>query len=626
MQENERRQDESMMDVRGKRVLVIGLARSGRAVVDCLRERGATITVTDVRPPWSFAAETRQLLAQGIGVEFGAHREQTFLSQDLIVASPGVPWDLPELAAARREGVQVVPEVEIAGWFLRGTLVGVTGSNGKTTTTALLGKMLEASGFPTFVGGNIGVPLISAVDHVSPDSMVVAELSSFQLEAIDTFHPRVAVLLNITPNHLDRHPSLEAYVEAKAQIFRNATAQDVAVLNADDPVVMSLAPGIRSQKILFSLTQNLPAGLLVSGDEILYRVNYLERKLLSTRDVKLPGAFNVENVLAAAAAACALGVDFGSIRRAVREFRGVEHRLEFVREVRGVQFYNDSKATSVDATAKALSAFERGVHLILGGKDKGAPYAPLVPLLPGRVREALLIGAAAGRIEQELKSAVAVVQCGDLETAVRQAFAQAQPGDVILLAPACASYDQYKDFEHRGRAFKELVQQLDEELSGKPRRVERFRPSRPAPAEARPPLPGIFDTPADAPVEETAVEPAGWIASPPESTVSAVEPASPVAVPQILGYPELVYVYEVGAEEVAPLDLNLAEDSLEVWPAPDRRPLAAAEPAGGSAETSEAELLMYECAAPGGARTAPERASNDKGKGRKSPAGQASLF
>lgn len=623
MQEKGGRQDKSMVDVRGKRVLVIGLARSGRAVVDCLRERGAIVTVTDARPPWSFASDTRQLLSQGVGIEFGAHREETFLSQDLIVASPGVPWDLPPLAAARRHGVRAVPEVEVAGWFLQGTLVGITGSNGKTTTTALLGKMLEASGFPTWVGGNIGVPLISAVGRAAPGSIVVAELSSFQLEAIDTFHPRVALLLNITPNHLDRHPSFEAYVEAKAQIFRNATAADYAVLNADDPTVMSLVPRIRGRKMFFSLTQPLPAGLLVSGDDILYRVNYLERKLLSTGDVKLPGAFNVENVLAAAAAACALGADFDAIGRAVREFRGVEHRLEFVREVHGVRFYNDSKATSVDATAKALSAFDRGVHLILGGKDKGAPYAPLVPLLPGRVREALLIGAAAGRIEQELKDAVAVVPCGRLETAVRQAFAHAAPGDVILLAPACASYDQFEDFEHRGRAFKELVYQLDEAWRRKPRRAEPSRRSRPAPTEVFAAAPGISGTPADV---ETAVEAAGF--SPPslEAAASTAETRSPAPASQVLSYPELVYVYEVGAEEVAPLDINFAGNSLEDWAT---NPVAEMSPTQRSAEASDAGLLMYECAAPSGAPGAGKASApalNAKGKGRKSRTGQASLF
>ncbi|MGD0920265.1 MAG: UDP-N-acetylmuramoyl-L-alanine--D-glutamate ligase [Terriglobia bacterium] len=391
-----------MTDVRGKRVLVVGLARTGRAAAYCLHRQGAVVTVTDSRPPWALQPDVRELMAHRIGLELGLHRAETFQQQDLIVISPGVLPDLPELEAARQRHIPIVPEVEAASWFLEAELVGVTGSNGKTTTTALLGKILEASGFRTFVGGNIGVPLISAVDKVSRDTLVVAELSSFQLETIQHFRPHVAVLLNLTGNHLDRHPSLDAYVRAKAQIFRNQTPDDFAVLNADDPMVMDLAPAIAARKIYFSRSQSLPEGVFASDGRILYRVGNLERVLLQTREVPLRGQFNLENVLAAAAAACVLGADFEALRRAVREFHAVEHRLEYGREIRGVQFYNDSKATSVDAVVKALSAFERGVHLILGGKDKGAPYAPLRALLQERVRRVYLIGAAAERIQASI--------------------------------------------------------------------------------------------------------------------------------------------------------------------------------------------------------------------------------
>ncbi len=453
-----------MIDVRGKRVLVVGLARSGRAAACCLRRRGAVVTVTDSRPPSAFRADIPELISQKIGLELGLHRDDTFLRQDLIVVSPGVPWALPQLEAARQQRIPIVPEVEAGSWFLKASLVGITGTNGKTTTTALLGKMLEASGFSSFVGGNIGVPLTSAVDQVSSDSVVVAELSSFQLEAIRAFRPHVAVLLNLTPNHLDRHPSFDAYVRAKAQIFRNQTADDYAILNADDATVMSLSPAIVSRKIFFGRRQNLPGGVLVSNDHVLYRAGNLERVLFEAHDVSLRGAFNLENILAAAAAACVLGVNFESLRRAVREFRGVEHRLEYVREIRRVEFYNDSKATSVDATAKALSAFDRGVHLILGGKDKGGSYTPLRPLLEGRVRSVFLIGAAADRIALELSEDAKLIRAGDLEAAVRQAFKLAVPGEVVLLAPACASFDQFQDFEHRGRVFKELVERLAQEV------------------------------------------------------------------------------------------------------------------------------------------------------------------
>ncbi|MCL5671521.1 MAG: UDP-N-acetylmuramoyl-L-alanine--D-glutamate ligase, partial [Acidobacteria bacterium] len=350
---------------------------------------------------------------------------------------------------------------------LKGQLAGITGTNGKTTTATLLGKIMQESGFATFVGGNIGVPLLSAVDLDPPASIVVAELSSFQLETISTFRPHVAVLLNLSPNHLDRHPNFETYIAAKARIFSNQTQDDYAILNADDEKVMKLAPSIRSQKILFSRLKELANGVFVLHGTVTYRVQNLEVALLRTSDVRLRGGFNLENVLAAAAAACFMGADFGSIRKAVREFGGVEHRLEFVQEIGGVDFYNDSKATSVDAAAKALSTFERGVHLILGGKDKGAPYAPLRRLMQERVREVLVIGEAQEQIANELNGTVGIVEAGDLQTAVRTAFGHARPGDVVLLAPACSSFDQFENFEHRGLVFKALVERLAEESTRK---------------------------------------------------------------------------------------------------------------------------------------------------------------
>ncbi|MGH9325949.1 MAG: UDP-N-acetylmuramoyl-L-alanine--D-glutamate ligase [Terriglobia bacterium] len=475
-----------MMELRNKRVLVVGLARSGRAVARRLAREGALVTVTDLRPPSSFGPVLHEMMDQKIGFELGVHREETFLDQDLIVVSPGVPWDIPPLEAARQRKVLVVPEVEAASWFFDCTLVGVTGTNGKTTTTALLGKILEASGYSAFVAGNIGVPLISAVDLFSPESIVVAELSSFQLEAVQTFRAHLAVLLNITENHLDRHRTFDAYVAAKAQIFRNQRPEDYAILNADDPMVMSLAPVIASTKVFFSMEQDLPQGILLSKGKILYRIGHLERVLMETRDIRLRGFFNVENVMAAAAAACVLGADFKAIRSAVREFNGVEHRLEYVRKVRGVEFYDDSKATSVDAAAKALQTFERGVHLILGGKDKGAPYTPLRPLLEGRVKGIYLIGEASEKIAADLAGAD-LHRCRNLETAVRQAAAGAIPGDVVLLSPACASFDQFQDFEERGRAFKGIVARLTE-VPLVPQ-VETFRPAE-APAVEPPTLSG----------------------------------------------------------------------------------------------------------------------------------------
>ncbi len=541
-----------MSEVRGKRVLVVGLARTGLAAARCLARRGAVVTVSDSKPPSAFQDVIPELTALKVGLELGSQRDETFLRHDLIVVSPGVPWGLAPLRAARQRGIDVLPEVEVASWFLPNPIVGITGTNGKTTTTALLGKMLEASGFATFVGGNIGRPLISAVDKVSPETVVVTELSSFQLEAIRTFHPRVAVLLNLTPNHLDRHASFEEYVQAKAKVFSNLSAADYAILNADDANVAKLGPAIPlARKIFFSRRQNLPTGVSLANGHIRYRVGHLERPLLEVRDIALRGAFNLENVLAATLAACVLGADFEAVRRAVREFHGVEHRLELTGELRGVEFYNDSKATSVDATAKALSAFARGVHLILGGKDKGAPYVPLRPLLKDRVRAVYLIGAAAERIAADLDGAVELVRSGDLETAVRTAFQKAQAGDSILLSPACSSFDQFQDFEHRGRVFKEIV----ESLASEGETDSAMRPPRPSDA---------------GPTSEHGAESRAPAATPPASTAAA--PASPEAPPEAPRHEpqptakplERVYVYEVEGQEVAAGDqpMEWADDQL----------------------------------------------------------------
>ena len=546
------------MDIHGKKALVVGLARSGLAAAHWLSEHGAVVTVTDMRPPSAFSIEVPDLLRRKVGMELGLHQESTFLGQDLIVISPGVPADMPLLKLARQKGVPVVPEIEVAGWFLKGQLAGITGTNGKTTTTTLLGRIMEASGFCTFVGGNIGVPLLSAVDLQPPASVVVSELSSFQLETIDTFRPHVAALLNLSPNHLDRHPNFETYVAAKARIFCNQRADDYAVLNADDENVMKLVPSIRSQKVFFSRQRELASGVFVSGGIVLYRVQNLEVALMRTSDVRLLGAFNLENVLAATAAACVMGAEFVSIRQAVREFSGVEHRLEFVREIRGVDFYNDSKATSVDAAAKALSTFESGVHLILGGKDKGAPYSPLRSLMKDRVREVLVIGAAQKRIVRDIAGAVDIVEAGDLEMAVRTAAERARPGDVVLLAPACSSFDQFENFEHRGRVFKSLVEQLAEENSRKGNRAAVYPGPKvdlsAAQAAATPALPSQ-----NQPEPDELEEPSPQAGPTQDRSV----PASTQPEPLVLTAPrELEYVFEVSAEETSSQGVRDSEEEV----------------------------------------------------------------
>jgi len=592
------------MEVRGKRVLVVGLRRSGREAARWLADRGAVVTVTDSRPPWAFEAEIPLLMKQRIGLELGGHDPETFNAQDLIVVSPGVPWDMELLQAARSRKIPVVTEVELASRFVEGKLVGITGSNGKTTTTALLGRMLQTSGLPAFVGGNIGVPLISAVGRTSRETFLVTELSSFQLEAIQTLRPHVAVLLNISPNHLDRHHSLDAYLRAKARIFSNQTPEDHAVLNADDPSVMKLVPEIRSRKVFFSRRRDLADGLFVANGDVRYRVRHLERTLLKTDEVPLPGAFNLENILAATAAACLLGADFEAIRHAVRDFEGVEHRLEFVREIRGVRFYNDSKATRVDAAATALTVFERGVHLILGGKDKGSPYVPLRPLMKSRVREVLLIGAAAERIGKDLQGAVELLEAGDLAKAVPMAFERAQPGDSVLLAPACSSFDQFQDFEHRGRVFKELVNQLALRLgpAGEPASVPTPRGSTEVARASGGSAPSsvLIHSASPSGKRSENTERVGTLPRevlPTEGVASSREAKrkdSPRGGP--------ISVYEVGAEELAPIDFepSAAESDSQVLKPEELRPL----------ETVEDEPLMFEVAI--GGRTAGEHAKAEK--------------
>jgi len=448
------------VQLEGKRVLVVGLARTGIATALFCAARGARVTATDTAPQEKVAEAAAKLTAAGVVLELGGHREETFLAQDLIVPSPGVPYGMPHLAAARAKGIPVWSEIELAWRFQRGRLVAITGSNGKTTTTALVGHLLETAGIPTLVGGNIGTPLISRVDASSDASVTVAEISSFQLENIAAFQPDVAVLLNLTPDHLDRHASMEEYAHAKARLFENQMEADAAVLNADDPALESLVPA-RPRVFRFSRLAPVTAGTYVDGEAILFRQGSTEQRLLRRSDIGLRGEHNVENVLAAAAAAYLIGASPQAIAEGVRTFAGVEHRLEFVAEVGGVSFYNDSKATNVDATLKALDAFTGGLLVILGGKDKGSDYTLLREPLAARARKALLIGASAEKIAAQVAGAVAIEQAGTLERAVASAFAQARPGDTVLLVPACASFDQFENYEHRGRTFKQLVQQLE---------------------------------------------------------------------------------------------------------------------------------------------------------------------
>jgi len=441
------------MKLDGARVVVVGMARSGVAVAELLQEKGARVRTVD------------QISMSIPGFNIEPQSDASFADTDLIVLSPGVPPDLDVVENARRRGVRIIGDLELASWFLQGEIIGITGANGKTTTTALTGHILAASSVSAQVGGNIGIA------GKSPASMVrtskagqwnVLELSSFQLETTETFRAHIGSALNVTPDHLDRHHTLEKYAEAKARLFVNQRAGDLAVLNADDPICASFAGSGSGTPVWFSSTREVSPGAFLRNDCI-----FLDGEpLMRAAEVPLRGLHNLENTMAAAVMARLAGVGHAQIRQAVMTFPGVEHRLEFVRELDGVAWYNDSKATNVDATLKAIAAFPGGLWVILGGKDKNSDYSPLAEPLRAKARGALLIGAAAGKIEAQLHGAVPFIHSGTIDAAVMEADVRAKPGDIVLLAPACASFDQFENFEHRGREFKRLVRGLPAKEDG----------------------------------------------------------------------------------------------------------------------------------------------------------------
>jgi UDP-N-acetylmuramoylalanine--D-glutamate ligase len=424
------------MKLANTNALVVGMEKSGRAAAGFLRSREAVVTCTDVKPQDAagFRLQSDELFGE---------------AWDLIVLSPGVPADLPPLEKARARGVEVIGETELAAPFLKGKTIGITGSNGKTTTTALVGHILRSAGVAAQVGGNIGTPVIAMTETSREDQWNVLELSSFQLETIRTFRAHVGVCLNVTQNHLDRHHTFEAYASAKGNLFRTQQTEDFAVLNADDETCRSFVGLTAGQPRWFGLHDIRRGKVWVGGEA-----------LMPLGEIPIPGMHNAENVMAAAAVAEMAGVSLSQIAAAVRTFKSVEHRLEFVAEIGGVRFYNDSKATSVDATIKALDSFESGLWVILGGKDKGSDYTLLRERLQRKARAALLIGAAAGKIAQDIEGATKLIEAGTLERAVAEAWKSAVPGDTVLLAPACASFDQFRSYEHRGQVFKDLVSGL----------------------------------------------------------------------------------------------------------------------------------------------------------------------
>lgn len=444
------------MQVRDRHFLVVGFARSGLAATNFLLRRGASATITDLRDA-SALSEQIARLAGPAELVLGEHRVSDFLAAECIVLSPGVPASLPQLTAAKDAGIPILAEVELASIFLRSSIIGVTGSNGKTTTTSWIAHTLAQAGRHCEAAGNIGTALIGVAEREEQPEIAAVELSSFQLETIRDFHCRIAVLLNITPDHLDRYSSLEDYARAKRRIFLNQRANDKAVLNRDDPAAWQTRTEIAGRVFPFSRKMELNEGVFVRQGEIVIRRGGIESAAGRVSEISLPGAHNLENALAAAAACSLSGLHGAEIARGLSTFQGVEHRLEWCGEIDGIAFINDSKATNVDSAAKAIESFDGNLLLIMGGLDKGGDFSPLAPLVRRRVKRLCVIGAASEKIRRELGEAVPTAAARNLAEALDIVLHGARPGDRVLLAPGCASFDQFKDYEHRGRTFKSLV-------------------------------------------------------------------------------------------------------------------------------------------------------------------------
>jgi len=446
------------MELQKKNVLVVGMAKTGISCARFLHERGARVTISDAKAAEEGSAACRELAEKGVVLEIGGHRLETFLSAELIVVSPGVPLEISVLQAAQQQGIEIISEIELAHRFLQTPLIAITGTNGKTTTTSLIGEMFRRAGKRVFVGGNIGTPLIDYVAGAQDDEFVIAEISSFQLEAITSFRPAVSVMLNITEDHLDRYRCFADYIAAKNRIFMNQGPEDTAILNFDDPRVMALAREVRAQKLLFSTRREVAAGAFYNSD-LHVRCRGAEARF-TVRGALLQGIHNIENMLAAASVGLVCGLPEQSIQQSLTGFAGLKHRMEFVDEIGGVSFYNDSKATNVGAVVKSLESLGPPLILIAGGKDKGGSYEPLRQLVRSKVKALILLGEARERIYAELGSAVETVMTASLEEAGKAAVSRTQQGDTVLFSPACSSFDMFTSYAHRGECFKELVKRL----------------------------------------------------------------------------------------------------------------------------------------------------------------------
>jgi UDP-N-acetylmuramoylalanine--D-glutamate ligase len=415
------------------------------------------VRVSEAQPEERIKGELRSLLDKGVEFEFGGHRPESLMKSDLVVLSPGVSSNLPGLVAVRSQGVRIIGEVELAFLFTSATFVGVTGSNGKSTTVTLLGEMLKAGGRPSLVAGNIGTALCEVVRDLSPQHIVVTELSSFQLETIETFRCHISVLLNLSPDHLDRYPNMMAYAQAKARIFENQRKTDFAIVNADDDLSMSLSLGIKSQLLLFSRKRPVEEGCFLAEGKVLFRMAGHTEEICLAGEIAIKGVHNLENAMAAVAAGSLLGLEPTVLRKTLQSFPGLEHRLELVLEKDGVRYVNDSKGTNVGAVLKSLESFESPIILIAGGRDKGSDFSPLREAAKGRVKSFILIGEAREKIRAAVNASASVFEACDMKDAVRRAHSLAEKGDVVLLSPACASFDMFANFEERGRVFRNEV-------------------------------------------------------------------------------------------------------------------------------------------------------------------------
>ncbi len=462
------------MELNNKNILIVGLGVSGVAAASFLKKRGAVVTVTDMADEEERGAYAKDIRKMGIPMEMGQHRMETFENADLIVISPGVPHLISPLQHAREKGVKIVGEIELASRFIKEPIAAVTGTNGKTTTTTLLGEMLNRSGLNVFIGGNIGNPLISYVDKNEKADVVVAEVSSFQLDTISTFKPKVGVLLNISEDHLDRYHDFHAYARSKGRIFINQDEDDAAVLNAADTNIKAVSEHIKSRKLYFNSTIETENIATINNKKIVYDLTGSSEISVFYDDISLSGTHNYENVSAAGLAALYVGANPTGIKSALKNFKGLAHRLEFVDAITGVKYFDDSKATNVDAVARALETFTGQVILIMGGRDKGGDYNVLEDFIRHRTKQLIVIGEAADNIYSSIGNIVPTARATSMADAVVRAHEYAEPGDSVLLSPACSSFDMFESYAQRGNVFCNEVKKLKDQFSHKGSKTQRM--------------------------------------------------------------------------------------------------------------------------------------------------------